>query len=183
MKCWMPQYWWIWWHHCEFLKPLYLQRCLLIISFWLGWWGISPISVPNDFPIKTNQQANVETGGAKPRRHWERVENEIGLESGKKVELDSNLANWLKEVGGSHPPTCQTVNSFTVSAAQNRFLHNTDIIRWWNCVFMQDKRRHCQAWQCGYKQVHRQSVRGRRLSDVENSRIVRQRQCQTKRLK
>ena len=54
---------------------------------------MSPISVPNDFPIKTNQRAKAETGGAKPRRHWERVENEIGLESEKKLEYDSNLAN------------------------------------------------------------------------------------------
>ena len=52
-----------------------------------------PISVPNDFPIKTNQQANVETGDAKPRRLWERVENQIGLESRKKLKFSSNLAN------------------------------------------------------------------------------------------
>ena len=50
-------------------------------------------NVPNDFPIKTNQQANVETGAQNQEDFGERVENQIGLESEKKVEFSSNLAN------------------------------------------------------------------------------------------
>ena len=102
-------------------------------------------NVPNDFPIKTNKRANVEMGGAKPRRHWERVENEIGLESGKKAEFDTNLANWLEEVGLHSPPTCQTVISFAVPAGQNILVNSTVIIKCRNHVHMQEKvlkRRH-----------------------------------------
>ena len=106
-----------------------------------------PISVPNDFPIKTNQQANVETGDAKPRRLWERVENQIGLESRKKLEFSSNLANWLKEVGLSptHLPNCHFLYSLCCTKQICKYYWHH---KCWNHVHIQDKSRRCERSQC-----------------------------------
>ena len=108
------------------------------------------------------------------------AQNQEDFGKGLKIKLDLNprkswssppiwQIDWKKLVSPTHLPNCQFLHSVccTKQICKYYWHHN-----YWNCVYMQDKSRCCKAWQCYSTKAERQSERGRRLSDVKNSRIV-----------